>query len=599
MNVRMTATVDMKTNALAHPHALGTGDIARLIALAESMASTEEVGEIVEMLDAVLRQGGQWGQSSNILDRVRSGERSTAFNSLALILSRASRMLAHGTSAVDKAPLVRHLSNLRERFAARSGGLGPRNSVAGLERKGEESPLTIEEAIAKVYGVTVGRSPSQEEVQIWMANLSNGLPFHEFLLLMGRSQEAKRNVSFGINNGEFVQLAHEQVQGRGAGAYELDIWLRRLESGEMSRSEVLGSLFDAAVNLAFARAEAPVHDGLSCRIMGSNRDLSADEWNQQAKELETAEPQEPDTRYTHHFHIISEPQVLVSALTSLYRGGDFIEQFMDNLTSQTCFDDYCELIIVDADSPEDECQTIKRYLAKHKNINYMRMNYRIGIYDAWNVAAKAARGQYLTNANLDDIRRADSFELQAGTLDNLPFVDIVYQDLYYTFDPRLSMEQIASFGHETNLPVITPHNMIHYNSPHNAPMWRKRIHDEVGYFDIHYRSAGDYDFWLRCLEAGKTFYKVNDPHVAYYQNPNGLSTRPDTPGLAEAMEIHKKYCRRLIPSEAVIPTEDFVRILDPERPESLFRSGRDRYTLTQHALRDLARRRKFSGADAR
>lgn len=594
MNQRMTTLADRKIEPSTHLPVARNGDRDRLIALAESMVSQVEVGEIVTMLDSVLKQGGKWNLAVQILAKVRDGSRGTAFNSLALFLSRASRMLAHNASAMEKANIVRDLSHVRERLAARLDGLD--YSAAG-DRQGladDEKPLTLEDAICKVYGVTVGRSPSLEEMDIWKANLARGVPFHEFLLLMGRGQEAKRNVSFGISNGEFVQLAHENVQGRGAGAYELDIWLRRLESGEMSRSEVLSSLFDSAVNLAFARAKAPVHDGLSCRIMGSNRDLSADQWTQQAKELQSSPAAEPDTRYKHRFHIRAKPQVLVSVLTSLYRGGDFIEQFMDNMASQTCFDDYCELIIVDADSPEDEYQTIKRYLAKHKNINYLRMNYRIGIYDAWNLAAKAARGQYLTNANVDDIRRADSFELQAGTLDNLPFVDIVYQDIYYTFDPRLSIEQIAAFGHETNLPVITPHNIIHYNSPHNAPMWRKSLHDELGYFDIHYRSAGDYDFWLRCLHAGKTFYKINDPHVAYYQNPQGLSTRPDTPGLAEAMEIHKNYCRKLIPKEAVIPTEDFVGLLHPERRGQPFHAGHDRYTLAQHALRDLVRNGKFS-----
>jgi glycosyltransferase involved in cell wall biosynthesis len=291
--------------------------------------------------------------------------------------------------------------------------------------------------------------------------------------------------------------------------------------------------------------------------------------------------------------------VLVSALCSLYRGGDFIEQFMDNITSQSCFRDYAELVIVDADSPEDEYETIKRYLAKFKNINYLRMNYRIGIYDAWNVAAKAARGEYLTNTNLDDLRRRDSLEIQAGVLDNLPFVDVVYQDLYYSFDPRLPFEQVAAFGHETTLPPITAHNMIRFNSPHNAPMWRKSLHDELGWFDTRYRSAGDHEFWMRCLAAGKRFYKTNDPHVVYYQNPKGLSTRPDTRGVVEAMDIHKTYCRKIIPRETTMGTDEFRALVGREGGAAAFRAPtRDRYAMAQDALRDLARTGKYAGGAA-
>ncbi len=61
-------------------------------------------------------------------------------------------------------------------------------------------------------------------------------------------------------------------------------------------------------------------------------------------------------------------------------------------------------------------------------------------------------------------------------------------------------------------------------------MWRRRLHDELGLFDTRYRSAGDYEFWLRCAAAGKVFHRVADPHVVYYQNPQGYSTRADTTG---------------------------------------------------------------------
>ena len=245
---------------------------------------------------------------------------------------------------------------------------------------------------------------------------------------------------------------------------------------------------------------------------------------------------------------------------------------------------------------ENEAKIIIRYLSKYPNINYLRMNYRIGIYDAWNVGVKAARGDYITNTNLDDLRRHDSLELQASVLDNLSFVDVTYQDLYYTFDPNLSFEEIAKFGYETNLPIVTPFNLMKFNSPHNAPMWRKSLHDELGYFNINYKSAGDYEFWLRCLVAGKNFYKLNDPHVVYYQNPNGLSTRPDTRGVVEAKEIHKTYARQLISKNFVMPFEDFCSQKLPNMPIVMDAGKNDRYAQTQRALRNLARHIKYSTA---
>lgn len=580
---------------------MGNESGMRLAELALAMVTMEEAGELARLVDGIVHPAGTKPDPLALLRQIRDGGRSTAFSSLALYVNRLARDLDRSASAATRAPLIRSLLNLREKLSSRR--LEGTASVArdDAPTAPAEPGLSLEDGIIDVYERTVGRTPAASEIDIWKTNFDNGLPFHQFMLLMERGPEAVKHaagkaIADGVGDGEFIQMAHELVQNRGATAWEIDFWRRKLEDRSITRAQLLAEMFEASASFQRALAEAPPHDGLSCSIMGTTAFLNAAQWDAQAEAMADAPPPPPDERYQNRFHIRGEPRVLVSALASLYRGGDFIEQFMDNITSQGVFDDYCELVIVDADSPENEYETIKRYLARHRNIVYLRMNYRIGIYDAWNVAAKAARGEYLTNTNMDDLRRHDSLEIQAAALDNLPFADVVYQDLYYTFDPRLSFEQIAAFRHETVLPVITPHNLIKFNSPHNAPMWRRKLHDELGWFDTRYRSAGDYEFWMRCLDAGKKFYKINDPHVVYYQNPKGLSTRPDTRGVAEAMDIHKRYCRKLMPDEVVMATADYARALDPAL--AVPPPGKaDRYVMAQEALRNLARRGKFAAPD--
>jgi glycosyltransferase involved in cell wall biosynthesis len=211
--------------------------------------------------------------------------------------------------------------------------------------------------------------------------------------------------------------------------------------------------------------------------------------------------------------------------------------------------DRCELIIIDADSPEGEERIISEYQKVFPNIIYKRINYRLGVYDAWNVGVEISRGRYLTNTNLDDLRRRDSFALQASTLERHQFIDVVYQDFFYNFDDSLSFEEIEKFGFKSDVPIVTPHNLLKFNSPHNAPMWRKSLHAELGLFDTSYKSAGDWEFWLRCLSRGKNFLKINTPHIAYFQNPNGISTRRDTAGLHEGWRILGVYSDKLISRE--------------------------------------------------
>jgi glycosyltransferase involved in cell wall biosynthesis len=458
----------------------------------------------------------------------------------------------------------------------------------------------MRDGIMRVYQLCVGRTPHQNEIDIWKNNFNNGLQFAEFFSLVNGGLESEKHRKSNLallNDGLFIQLAYESILGYGVSARNLDNWAKEIASGRMDRSTVLQSIFKDYASAFAVKSEAqsqPTHDGLSCHVMGTGQFISVKDWEKKGQEIKTkSQVSRMEPVFHSRFHIKREPMLLVTAIASLYRGGKFIEQFMDNITSQSCFRDYCELVIIDADSPENESKVIERFCEQHKNIVYRRMNHRIGIYDAWNVGVKIARGEYLTNVNLDDLRRHDSLELQAAALDNLPFVDVVYQDFLYTFDLRLSVEEIARFGYKSRLPVIASQNMMEFNSPHNAPMWRKKLHEELGYFDESYKSAGDYEFWMRCLAAKKVFYKLNDPHVVYYQNPEGLSTRPGTRGVEEAKRILKTYGRHLVSENVVMPMDQFVQRIFPIS-DVPGRVKKSRYTIVQHALRDAAIKDKYA-----
>jgi Glycosyl transferase family 2 len=246
---------------------------------------------------------------------------------------------------------------------------------------------------------------------------------------------------------------------------------------------------------------------------------------------------------------------------------------------------------VDANSPEQEWEVIEKYQKVYDNIVYKRLNYRISVYQAWNLGVELARGCYLTNTNLDDLRRSDSIELQAALLDQNADVDVVYQDVYYSFDANLSFDAVAAYGFKTELPIITPHNMLQFNSPHNAPMWRKNLHDELGLFDTRYKSAGDYEFWARCVVAGKNFRKINTPHVVYYQNPKGISTEPNTRGLEEFHDVLRRYSRKLMSRTLLLSRRDFYAELGLNEEEAAVLGDLSYYDVAQRELVRLGSRR--------
>jgi SAM-dependent methyltransferase len=234
-----------------------------------------------------------------------------------------------------------------------------------------------------------------------------------------------------------------------------------------------------------------------------------------------------------------------SIIASLYRSSDFLDSYLGNLLEQTIFEE-CEFCLVLVDPSSEELHLATSFAQNFSNVKLKVIPELIGIYKAWNFAIEMSRSPYLTNANADDLRRRDSLELQVNLLDRFNWVDVVYQDFYYSYDSTLAWEYVAAVNARCELSHVSPASLLSgVNAPHNAPMWRKSLHGELGMFDETLQSASDYDFWLRCAQAGKQFFKIRDPHVAYFLNPNGLSTQADGPGSTEPRIVQERYSHLL------------------------------------------------------
>ncbi|MDD4157765.1 MAG: glycosyltransferase family A protein, partial [Candidatus Cloacimonetes bacterium] len=133
-----------------------------------------------------------------------------------------------------------------------------------------------------------------------------------------------------------------------------------------------------------------------------------------------------------------EPKV--SIITSIYDGDEFIESFLQDIVQQTIFNQ-CELILINANSPGNEEVVIKPYLERYPNIVYKRLEQDPGLYGVWNLGIKMSHGKYLTNANLDDHLRRDTYEVFSNYLDHKQDITLVYGSYYVTNRPNESFEK--------------------------------------------------------------------------------------------------------------------------------------------------------------
>jgi hypothetical protein len=178
------------------------------------------------------------------------------------------------------------------------------------------------------------------------------------------------------------------------------------------------------------------------------------------------------------------------------------------------------------------------------NIKYIKLDSDPGIYGAWNLAIKESTGEFISNANLDDRHAPDFAEKFAKLLVLEPEIDCVYAENLITTNPNERFDKNSSNGQVYPVEEFSLDAMLRGNPPHCMPMWRKSLHDKNGMFEEKYKSAADWEFWLRCSFDGSKYLKyTSQPLGLYYFNPNGLSTNPENDiwKRKEEKEVFKKY----------------------------------------------------------
>ncbi|MGE5498035.1 MAG: glycosyltransferase, partial [Syntrophothermus sp.] len=201
-----------------------------------------------------------------------------------------------------------------------------------------------------------------------------------------------------------------------------------------------------------------------------------------------------------------DSETKISVIVSSYNAEKDIRNCLSDLVAQTVFDQM-EVIVVDAASPQNEGAIVKEFQKKYKNITYIRTPERIGVYPAWNMAIKKARGKYITPFSTNDRLRNNAYEILSKALDENPSVSVVYGDTHITSDDSESFEEhvtdkVMKWSDYSFISLLFRNGI----GPH--PMWKSELHHEIGYFSEEYTALGDQDFFLR---AGRKYKMLHIP----------------------------------------------------------------------------------------
>jgi len=209
----------------------------------------------------------------------------------------------------------------------------------------------------------------------------------------------------------------------------------------------------------------------------------------------------------------------ISVLTSLYNCELFLQDYFHALLKIEG-KEQIEVLLLHNAPQEKELAIIAENLPAFDFVRHIIIPERETLYRTWNRGIQLSEGEYITVWNVDDVRFTDSILQQAEALDRNPEAAIAYGDIWVS-------SQYGDCGTEkTNSPVynqITRKKFLSGYYMSCFQMWRKSIHEIIGYYDEQFKCVADFDFQVRTVRRF-LLIKVNDPLGIYLEDqPHKLS----------------------------------------------------------------------------
>jgi PST family polysaccharide transporter len=233
---------------------------------------------------------------------------------------------------------------------------------------------------------------------------------------------------------------------------------------------------------------------------------------------------------------VSSPQpapLRVSIAIPARNAAPWIGETLDSVLGQTRPPD--EVIVVENGSTDGTNEVLERYAGR---IKVVRMQPR-GAAAAYNRGFVEATGDYVAMCPADDVWRPEKLERQVAALTAHPGVDVIFGHARHFGDDTSEYKRPPGQG------ILDREELLHAMYVENliaAPtsLIRRSLFERLGRFreDM---LVEDYEFWMRALHDGATFFY--DPHllVDYRRHGDNLSSRLLDMRLRVDHPVHREY----------------------------------------------------------
>jgi len=217
----------------------------------------------------------------------------------------------------------------------------------------------------------------------------------------------------------------------------------------------------------------------------------------------------------------------VSIILPTYNGTQYLYESVASCLNQSCRN--IELIIVDDCSVDDIAHVANRF--NDVRIRVIRNDKNLGLPASLNVGFRASTGDYLTWTSDDNYYDPDAVKVMSERLDGNPGIDFVYCN--YTFiDSEGSMGDAIKTGKSEELDF--------QNCIGPCFLYRRKVYEAVGDYDLNCTLAEDYDYWLR-IRKRFAMERIDDYRYFFRLHGSSLTERyRETDYLRKQVEMVKK-----------------------------------------------------------
>ena len=214
----------------------------------------------------------------------------------------------------------------------------------------------------------------------------------------------------------------------------------------------------------------------------------------------------------------SQPEIGFAVVIPVYNGRAYLQEALESVLSQThpCR----EIIVVEDGSPIPSDDIVQRF----PTVRYVTQK-NTGVSGARNHGVHLATADWICFLDQDD--RLLPNHLQQ-------FADVIARErsAEFLYTPRIVLSQHGDKWIQEKVTPEPPVDALRHILLRRCPFppsgiaIRRDVFEQIGGFRNRYNLAEDWDFWLRCIEHGRTFIACPRPTVCYRVHPESNSHRP-------------------------------------------------------------------------